>query len=103
MKIPEIIIEGNANSHVKTILPTYCEAVNVEKLIDEIQSLELNACIPFIDDSSPDGISNVVRMLQKRYENILLLVRPKKLGLGTWVLHNAVFVRISPVVKVSNG
>lgn len=80
-----MIIEGNlnVNSNVGIILPTYCEAVNIEKLIDEIESLNLNACILVIDDSSPDDTSNVVRMLQKRYENILLLVRPKKLGLGT--------------------
>ncbi|MCW3993779.1 MAG: glycosyltransferase [Candidatus Bathyarchaeota archaeon] len=91
------------NSDVGIILPTYCEAVNIEKSIDEIESLRLNACILVVDDSSPDGTSNVVRMLQKRYENILLLVRPKKLGLGKWVLHNAVFIRISSVVKVNNG
>ena len=80
-----MVIEGNlnVNSDVGIILPTYCEAVNIEKLIDEIESLNLNACILVIDDSSHDGTSNVVRMLQKRYENILLLVRPKKLGLGT--------------------
>jgi len=78
-------IEGNlnVNSHAGIIFPTYCEAANNEKLIDEIQSLKLNACIPVIDDSSPDGTSNIVQMLQKRYEKILLLVRPKKLGLGT--------------------
>lgn len=80
-----MIIEGNLNvdSNVGIILPTYCEAVNIEKLIVEIESLNLNACILVIDDSSPDGTSNVMRMLQNRYQNILLLVRPKKLGLGT--------------------
>jgi len=78
-------IEGNlnVNSDVGIILPTYCEAVNIEKLIVEIESLKLNACILIIDDSSPDDTSNVVRMLQEKYENILLLVRPRKLGLGT--------------------
>jgi len=53
------------NSDVGIILPTYCEAANIEKLIDEIESLRLDACILVIDDSSPDGTSNVVRMLQR--------------------------------------
>ena len=80
-----MIAEGNlnVNSDVGIILPTYCEAVNIEKLIVEIESLKLKACLLVIDDSSPDGTSNIVRMLQKKYENVLLLVRPRKLGLGT--------------------
>jgi len=71
------------NSDVGIILPTYCEAANIEKLIHEIESLELNACVLVIDDSSLDGTSNVVRKIQKNHQNVLLFVRPKKLGLGT--------------------
>jgi dolichol-phosphate mannosyltransferase len=71
------------NSDVGIILPTYCEAANIRKLITEIESLELNACILVIDDSSQDGTSNIVRKIQKKYKNILLFIRPKKLGLGT--------------------
>jgi len=79
------IVEENSriNSDVGIILPTYCEAANIEKLIHEIESLELNACILVIDDSSLDGTSNVVRKIQKNYQNVLLFVRPRKLGLGT--------------------
>jgi dolichol-phosphate mannosyltransferase len=79
------IVEGNfeVNSDVGIILPTYCEAANIEKLIAEIESLKLNVCILVIDDSSLDGTSNVVRRIQKNYPNILLFVRPRKLGLGT--------------------
>jgi len=29
-------------------LPTYCEAVNIEKLIDEIQNLELNVAFQLL-------------------------------------------------------
>jgi dolichol-phosphate mannosyltransferase len=71
------------NSDVGIILPTYCEAANIEKLIEEIESLELKACVLVIDDSSHDGTSNMVRKIQKKYKNILLFIRPKKLGLGT--------------------
>jgi dolichol-phosphate mannosyltransferase len=81
----ETLVEENSriNSDVGIILPTYCEAANIEKLIEEIESLELNACILVIDDSSLDGTSNIVRRIQKNYQNVLLFVRHRKLGLGT--------------------
>lgn len=78
-------IEGNLelDSEIGIILPTYCEAANIEKLIHEIESLNLNTSILVIDDSSPDGTADIVRNLQRKYGNILLFVRPKKFGLGT--------------------
>ncbi len=79
------ILEGNfeLNSDIGVILPTYCEAANIEQIINEIENLRLNVSIMVIDDSSPDGTSNIVRRLQKKYDNILLLVRSEKSGLGT--------------------
>jgi dolichol-phosphate mannosyltransferase len=68
---------------VAVMLPTYQEAQNIEKLIREIQDLNLNLSLAVIDDSSPDGTAEVVRRLQKEYDNIILFVRPAKLGLGT--------------------
>jgi dolichol-phosphate mannosyltransferase len=78
-------IEGNiqVDSEVGIILPTYCEAANIEKLILELENSSLNVSILVIDDSSPDGTAEVVRKLQKKFDNVLLLVRSKKLGLGT--------------------
>ena len=77
--------EGNSevNSQIGVILPTYCEAQNIGKLIAEIEDLPLNASILVIDDSSPDGTADAVRKLQAKYPNLLLLVRPKKSGLGS--------------------
>lgn len=65
------------------ILPTYCEAENVESLIREIQELKIDQTIAVIDDSSPDGTADVVRKLQKEYGNIHLISRSEKHGLGT--------------------
>jgi dolichol-phosphate mannosyltransferase len=78
-------VEGDLEikSEFGLILPTYCEAANIQKLITEIESLNLNISILVIDDSSPDKTAETVRNLQKKYDNILLFVRPKKLGLGT--------------------
>ncbi|MEA2089430.1 MAG: polyprenol monophosphomannose synthase [Thermoproteota archaeon] len=68
---------------VAVILPTFCEAENIGHLIEEIQALRLNLLVAVIDDLSPDGTANIVRRLQRKYNNILLFVRPAKLGLGT--------------------
>ena len=71
---------------VAVVLPTYCEAENIESLIREIQELKLNLLITVIDDSSPDETAEIVKKLQKEYNNVLLFVRPQKLGLGTAII-----------------
>ena len=68
---------------VGVILPTYGEADNIGRLIDDIEDLNLNAKILVIDDSSPDGTAEIVRQKQGKYSNILLCLRPEKSGLGT--------------------
>jgi len=73
----------NSSPFVAVLLPTYCEAKNIEYLIREIQELRLNLTIVVIDDSSPDGTADLTRKLQKKYGNINLFVRPEKSGLGT--------------------
>ncbi|MDH5447469.1 MAG: polyprenol monophosphomannose synthase [Candidatus Bathyarchaeota archaeon] len=68
---------------VAIMLPTYCEAGNIESLIREIKSLKPDSLIVVIDDSSHDGTASIVEELKKEYENILVFTRPAKLGLGT--------------------
>lgn len=65
------------------VLPTYCEAGNIESLVREIKSLMPSALIIVIDDASYDGTANIVENLQKEYSRLLLFRRPGKLGLGT--------------------
>jgi dolichol-phosphate mannosyltransferase len=79
------IVEGNTDikSDIGVILPTFCEAANIGQLIKEIEELEQRISILVIDDSSPDKTADIVRSLQKKHDDILLLVRPKKSGLGT--------------------
>jgi dolichol-phosphate mannosyltransferase len=70
-------------SEIGIILPTYGEADNISKLIEDIEDLKLNASILVIDDSSPDETAKIVQEKQNKYKNILLCIRPKKSGLGT--------------------
>jgi dolichol-phosphate mannosyltransferase len=70
-------------SDVGVILPTYREAENIANIIEDIENLPLNTSILVIDDSSPDKTAEIVKNLQKKYDNISLCVRFKKSGLGT--------------------
>lgn len=85
MEFPSV--EGNIDvkSDVGILLPTYCEAANIGRLVSELEDLKSNISILVIDDSSPDGTADIVRDLQKKHGNVLLLVRSKKSGLGTAV------------------
>lgn len=79
------LVEGNweDQAEVGVLLPTYCEAQNIQRLVAEIEALPLNVLILVIDDSSSDGTADTVRQLQKQYPNLLLMVRPQKSGLGS--------------------
>lgn len=68
---------------VAIILPTYCEAENIQDMIQAIDELNLNAKLLVIDDSSPDDTSKIVLKIKQNRDNILLLKRPYKMGLGT--------------------
>jgi dolichol-phosphate mannosyltransferase len=78
-------LQGNAEvkANIGIILPTYCEAQNIERLISEIQALPLDASILVIDDNSPDHTAQTVRRLQEKNSKILLIERPQKKGLGS--------------------
>jgi dolichol-phosphate mannosyltransferase len=79
----QLIGNSDLNSEVGVILPTYGEADNIAKLIDDIENLKLDVSILVIDDSSPDGTAELVKQKQSEYPHIMLYSRPKKMGLGT--------------------
>jgi len=65
------------------IVPTYNEKENIQAVIEKLRSLRIQLDILIIDDNSPDGTAQIVRNLQQKFENIYLLERQGKLGLGT--------------------
>jgi len=71
---------------VRIILPTYNERSNIEALIPKIFAVfkknKINGDILVIDDNSPDGTAEFVKILSKKYP-IKMLKREKKLGLGS--------------------
>lgn len=71
---------------IAVVIPTYCEAENIGKLISELESLNLDLWLIIVDDSSLDGTASVVRELMKKYDNLTLVERSKKSGIGTAIL-----------------
>jgi dolichol-phosphate mannosyltransferase len=65
------------------IIPTYKERENIEAIVKSISSLKIPFDILIIDDNSPDGTAAIVKDLQKSFNNLFLIERQGKLGLGT--------------------
>jgi dolichol-phosphate mannosyltransferase len=84
---PDII-----DSDAAVILPTYCEAENIENLVSTIENLRINLAIVVVDDSSPDGTGELLKKLQEIYPRLVLLSRPRKAGLGTAITDSFRFI-----------
>ena len=69
------------------IIPTYNERDNIQPIIEAVFALPVDFHILIVDDSSPDGTSEIVQDLQDLYNThetrLHLLKRQGKLGLGT--------------------
>jgi dolichol-phosphate mannosyltransferase len=65
------------------IIPTYNEKENVVSMLEAVMSLEYPFDVLVVDDGSPDGTGELVKVVAERYpERIFLLEREGKLGLG---------------------
>jgi dolichol-phosphate mannosyltransferase len=65
------------------VLPTYNEAENVESLVEAARAkLPPSAQVLIVDDSSPDGTGEVADRLAARHDNVQVLHRARKEGLG---------------------
>ena len=70
------------------IIPTYNEKENIAAILEAVFSLQKNFHVLIIDDSSPDGTADIVRLLFDKYPGQLFLEeRTGKLGLGTAYIH----------------
>ena len=66
------------------IIPTFNEKENVEKMTRKLMSLDKEYHVLFVDDSSPDGTSDIIRSIQHEFPGrVFLEVRHGKEGLGT--------------------
>ncbi len=66
------------------IIPTYNEAHNIIKIVDELLALDEELHVLVIDDNSPDGTAALIENAKEKYSGRLHLIkRPGKQGLGT--------------------
>src|SRR3989338_8361799 len=73
------------------IIPTYNEAENLEEFIRILEGslVALEYEIIIVDDNSPDGTGTLAELLNKRYNNISVIHRPKKIGFASAIIEGA--------------
>jgi len=65
------------------IIPTYNEKNNIKQLIPKIFDLGIKELyILVVDDNSPDGTGDLVEQLKEQHQNLEVLHRQQKSGLG---------------------
>jgi dolichol-phosphate mannosyltransferase len=65
------------------IVPTYNEAENIEPFVDAaLEMLPAGSRVLIVDDGSPDGTGEIADRLAARREEVGVLHRPRKEGLG---------------------
>ena len=65
------------------VIPTYNEAENLERIVNEIFALHPTFNIIVVDDNSPDGTGAIADALSREDHRVQVIHRPHKSGLGT--------------------
>ena len=65
------------------IVPTYNEIDNLEPLVRQLLDLQAGLAIIVVDDNSPDGTGKLADRLAAEHDQVQVIHRPGKLGLGT--------------------
>ncbi|KAK3582404.1 hypothetical protein CHS0354_023949 [Potamilus streckersoni] len=72
---------------VLVITPTFNEIENISIFIARVRSINLGIearlDILVVDDNSPDGTSDVAKSISEKFDNVFLITRSKREGLGT--------------------
>jgi len=65
------------------VIPTYNEAENLERIVDQVLALHPTFNIIVVDDNSPDGTGAIADALSRNDSRVHVIHRPHKAGLGT--------------------
>jgi dolichol-phosphate mannosyltransferase len=69
------------------VIPTYNEATNVEPIVERLRAAEPCVDVLIVDDNSPDGTGDVADRLAAADDQVQVLHRAAKGGLGAAYLH----------------
>jgi dolichol-phosphate mannosyltransferase len=76
-------VQADSQSYCLVVVPTYNEALNIERLLIEILGQGPQFDVLVVDDGSPDGTGDLVAAIAARTQRVQLIRRAGKLGLGT--------------------
>ncbi len=71
-----------AAGRVLVVVPTYNEAATIRKMVDRVRGSVPRADVLVVDDDSPDGTGEIAASLAEVDEQVHVLHRPVKEGLG---------------------
>ncbi len=71
------------NKKILIFTATYNEAGNIIEFINSIFNNNNHVDLLIIDDNSPDNTANIIKELKKKFSQINLIIRQRKLGLDT--------------------
>lgn len=72
----------NSTQRALIIFPTYNERDNIEKIVHAVIPLDPRINVLIVDDNSPDGTGDLADKLVASQENVYVLHRESKQGLG---------------------
>ena len=80
---------------VLVVVPTYNEHDNIERVLADLLSLDVDLGVLVVDDNSPDGTGQLVEDYAGREPRVHVIHRPGKMGLGSayiagfkWAMEN---------------
>jgi dolichol-phosphate mannosyltransferase len=65
------------------VTPTYNERANITEFVQAVRMAAPGADVMIVDDNSPDGTGEIADELSRNDPHVVVMHRPKKLGLGT--------------------
>jgi dolichol-phosphate mannosyltransferase len=94
----------SAGPRLTIVVPTYCEAENVEPLIEALDTAlaGIRWEVIFVDDDSPDGTSNLVRQRGERDSRVRAIRRIGRRGLAGAVIEG-MLAAAGKIVAVIDG